>query len=43
MHWQDWEAPGGAKPCWRPQPTDAQFETYWKGKSLPQVAELIER
>jgi alpha-L-fucosidase len=42
-HWQDWEAPGGAKPYWMPQPTDEQFETYWKGKALPQVAELIER
>lgn len=42
-HWQDWESPGGAKPYWKPQPTDAQFEAYWKGKSLPQVAELIER
>jgi alpha-L-fucosidase len=42
-HWQDWEDAGGAKPFWKPQPTDAQFEAYWKGKSLAQVAELIER
>ncbi len=42
-HWQDWDAPGGAKPHWKPQPTDAEFEKYWKEKSLPQVAELIER
>lgn len=50
-HWQDWEHPGGALPPWPEkkndpplvQPTDAQFESYWKGKCLPQVAELIER
>ena len=42
-HWQDWEAAGGAKPHWKTQPDDARFEGYWKGKSLPQVAELIER
>lgn len=42
-HWQDWEASGGAKPDWEPQPTDAEFEKYWQGKALPQVAELIDR
>lgn len=46
-HWQDWDHTGGAKPNfgkpWKPQPTDAEFEKYWKGKALPQVAELIKR
>jgi len=50
-HWQDWEHPGGAFPPWPEikndpplkQPTDAQFQEYWDGKCLPQVAELIER
>ncbi|MFO1528561.1 MAG: alpha-L-fucosidase [Kiritimatiellia bacterium] len=42
-HWQDWEAPGGARPFWKPQPDDKAFEAYWKGKSLAQVAELIDR
>ena len=42
-HWQDWEAPGGAKPPWKEitQPTDEAFEKYWKEKCLPQIAELI--
>jgi alpha-L-fucosidase len=50
-HWQDWEYPGGALPPWPEakndpsltQPSDEQFENYWKGKCLPQVTELIER
>ena len=50
-HWQDWEHPGGALPPWPAfkddppltQPTDADFESYWTKKCLPQVAELIER
>lgn len=50
-HWQDWEHPGGALPPWPalkkdpplPQPSDEQFEQYWTGKCLPQVAELIAR
>ncbi len=50
-HWQDWEHPGGALPPWPErkkdppltQPSDAQFEQYWTGKCLPQVAELITR
>jgi len=50
-HWQDWEHPGGALPPWPEvkgdpplqQPTDEEFNKYWNGKCLPQVAELIER
>ncbi len=46
-HWQDWSVTGGAKPvwknAWKPQASDAEFERYWQGKCLPQVAELIER
>lgn len=50
-HWQDWEHPGGARPPWPEaegdppveQPSDEEFERYWREKSLPQVAELIER
>lgn len=46
-HWQDWSVKGGAKPtwknAWKPQATDAEFEEYWQGKCLPQVAELLER
>lgn len=42
-HWQDWEHPGGALPEWEVQRSDAQFETYWCQKCLPQVKELIEK
>ena len=42
-HNQDWEHPGGATPHWTPRKTDAQFETYWREKCLPQVTELIQR
>ncbi len=50
-HWQDWEHAGGAFPPWPEmkndpplvQPSDEEFEKYWQGKCLPQVAELIER
>lgn len=43
-HWQDWEHPGGDWPEWsKVKRTDAQFEKYWKEKSLPQVQELIQR
>ncbi|WP_245586451.1 alpha-L-fucosidase [Olivibacter sitiensis] len=42
-HWQDWEHPQGAIPYWKPARNDADFEKYWKGKSLPQVKELIVR
>jgi alpha-L-fucosidase len=50
-HWQDWEHSGGARPPWPEakgdpaltQPTDEEFNRYWEGKCLPQVAELIER
>lgn len=43
-HWQDWEHPGGDWPDWsNVKRTDAQFEHYWKEKSLPQVQELIQR
>lgn len=40
-HWQDWEYPGGAMPHWYDWVPDAQFEKYWREKSLPQVRELI--
>ena len=42
-HWHDWKHPGGAKPYWKSQPTQAAYEKYWQEKSLPQVAELLER
>lgn len=42
-HWQDWEHPQGALPYWKTPRPDAEFEKYWKEKSLPQVQELIER
>lgn len=42
-HWQDWEHPQGAVPYWKPARKTGDFEKYWKGKSLPQVQELIER
>ncbi|MDR1054701.1 MAG: alpha-L-fucosidase [Prevotellaceae bacterium] len=42
-HWQDWEHPQGAVPHWQPTRPDADFEKYWREKSLPQVRELIER
>ncbi|WP_428400360.1 alpha-L-fucosidase [Niabella insulamsoli] len=42
-HCEDWDHPGGATPHWTPQKTDAQFETYWREKCLPQVTELIDR
>ncbi|MFC2760130.1 alpha-L-fucosidase [Hallella multisaccharivorax] len=40
-HWEDWEHPGGAKPEWEKQPTDAEYQKYWEEKSLPQVKELL--
>lgn len=46
-HWMDWEGTGGDI-CERfmaneeyIHPTQAQFETYWQGKCLPQVRELL--
>ncbi|MEN9359544.1 MAG: hypothetical protein RL095_1079 [Verrucomicrobiota bacterium] len=44
-HWMDWEHPGGVRPDWPDsrQPDEAQFESYWKGKALPQISELIAR
>lgn len=42
-HWQDWEHPQGALPYWQPARKEADFDVYWKKKSLPQVKELIER
>ncbi len=42
-HWQDWEHPQGALPMWQSARQDADFDLYWKRKSLPQVKELIER
>ena len=44
-HWQDWHHEGGARPSWEAdaQPSQEAFEKYWKGISLPQVAELIDR
>lgn len=47
-HWMDWEHPGGARPKAtesapeRTQPSDAEYETYWTEKCLPQVRELLE-
>jgi alpha-L-fucosidase len=49
-HWLDWDHPFGGRsheseffsePRWQ-QPTDEQFEVYWRDKCLPQVAELID-
>jgi len=40
-HWQDWEYPGGAMPNWMPKVPEADFEKYWREKSLPQVVELL--
>ena len=48
-HWQDWAGDGGdiAWDCMEggeyAHPTQEQFERYWQGKCLPQVAELIDR
>lgn len=44
-HWQDWEHPGGALPPWpnKTQPSAKAFDRYWRDKSLPQVAELLDR
>ena len=42
-HWQDWHHPGGALPHWMPTRPDDDFQKYWKEKSLPQVAELIDK
>ncbi len=42
-HWQDWEDPNGALPYWMPKRSDADFEKYWQGKSLPQVKELLQK
>lgn len=51
-HWLDWEHPGGGRAheseeflpgnLWTTQPSDEQFETYWQGKCLPQIAELCD-
>jgi alpha-L-fucosidase len=40
-HWHDWEYPGGALPHWFDRVPDAEFEKYWREKSLPQITELI--
>lgn len=42
-HWQDWHHPGGALPHWMPTRPDDDFQKYWEQKSLPQVAELIDK
>lgn len=46
-HWMDWEGTGGDV-CEKfmvneeyVHPTEAAFETYWRGKCLPQVRELL--
>ena len=45
-HWQDWNHSGGAKPSWpqfeSQQPSEKEFDEYWKNKCLPQVRELCE-
>jgi alpha-L-fucosidase len=48
-HWLDWEHPGGALPPWPEmkgdpplkQPSQEAFDSYWTGKCLPQVKELL--
>lgn len=50
-HWMDWDGSGGdvwyaedsmvTHPDYQ-HPTQAEFESYWQGKCLPQVRELIE-
>ncbi|MEC3908660.1 alpha-L-fucosidase [Tamlana sp. 2201CG12-4] len=48
-HWQDWEHKGGAMPphitvkseTLHPIVSDADFESYWQEKCLPQVKELM--
>lgn len=42
-HWHDWEYPGGAIPYWFDKVPDKEFEKYWRAKSLPQIAELIQK
>ncbi len=42
-HCEDWYAPGGAKPHWKPRVSRAAFTKYWNRKVIPQIKELIHR
>ncbi len=42
-HCEDWYAPGGAKPHWKPRIKESAFAKYWNRKVIPQIKELIYR